>query len=66
MSKVRFTDALIRCKNRAGFVTGYAESGQVVLTRIEGDVTAPDALKEAVANYVRERPARFGRAGLFV
>jgi hypothetical protein len=40
--------------------------GQIILTRIEGDVTTPDALKEAVANYIRERPARFARAGLYV
>lgn len=57
---IRFTDAVVKSGNSTWNVTGFATYGMVRLTRIEGDITNPEGLHEAMVKHFRSRP-RYNR-----
>lgn len=61
---VKFNYKLIRSATNAWHVDGYADGGQVVLTRVYGSVTDHKGLNEAVEAMVAAAPARFARSGV--
>lgn len=55
---IRFTDATVSNDRKRWTVTGYACNGKVTLTRIEGDITDIDGLREAMMRHCN-RPRYF-------